>query len=131
MPPADPEAARRLLLAALADGARASGVAAGDQLVGVALVAPASEAGQPAELLWVGVAPAQRRQAIGTAVLAALVGQTDEPAAFGRLTAQVGIAERDVVDPLPADVRLAIASRMLDRAGVRASPVSSASWARS
>ena len=72
LPPADPEAARGLLLAALRDGARASGAVAGDQLVGVALILPAGD--QPDELLALGVAPGYRRQGIATALLAALTG---------------------------------------------------------
>jgi len=57
LPLAEPEAARRLLLAAIRDGARATGALAGDQLVGIALSTPVGGPGGPAELLWAGVSP--------------------------------------------------------------------------
>jgi acetoin utilization protein AcuC len=108
MPPADPDAARQLLLAAILDGARISGAAVGNQLVGVAVAAPAADGAW--ELLWVGVAPDHRRQDMASALLAALTRQP--------LTARVGVAERDVVDPLPIADRLAIADRLLGRHGI-------------
>jgi acetoin utilization protein AcuC len=110
MPPADTRAARELLLAAIRDGARVSGAMAGDQLVGVAVVGPDAGPGRTAELLWVGVAPDHRRQGIATSLVTAL---GDRP-----LTARVGVAERDVVDPLPIADRLSIADRLLRRHGV-------------
>jgi ribosomal protein S18 acetylase RimI-like enzyme len=106
LPPADPEAARGLLLAALRDGARASGAVAGDQLVGAALILPAGD--QPDELLALGVAPGYRRQGIATALLAALTGS-------GRpVEAHFGVAERDVVEPLSLADRVAIGQRLLN-----------------
>jgi acetoin utilization protein AcuC len=108
MPPADPDAARQLLLAAILDGARVSGAVVGNQLVGVAVAAPAADGAW--ELLWVGVAPDHRRQDMASALLAALTRQP--------LTARVGVAERDVVDPLPIADRLAIADRLLGRHGI-------------
>jgi acetoin utilization protein AcuC len=110
MPPADVWAARELLLAAIRDGARVSGAVAGDQLVGVAVVARDAGPDLTAELLWVGVAPDHHRQGIATRLVKAL---GDRP-----LTARIGVAERDVEDPLPIADRLAIADRLLRRNGV-------------
>jgi acetoin utilization protein AcuC len=110
MPPADPVVARQLLLAALLGGARVSGAFAGDRLVGVAIAAVGTAAQSAMELLWVGVAPDHRQQGIATALVAAF---GDRP-----LTYHLGVAERDVVDPLPVVDRLAIAERLLRRHGV-------------
>jgi acetoin utilization protein AcuC len=117
LPPADPSAARAMLIAALGDGARAAGAVLGDQLVGVALAGPADEADRPVELLWIGVAPGHRRQGIATVLLLALIGGPSGAAEGARLIAGLGIAERDVVGPLPLDQRQAIAGRLLDKAG--------------
>jgi acetoin utilization protein AcuC len=101
-----------ILLAALRAGCRASGSVIGDALVGVALVLPSGDPDQPDELITLGVAPDYRRQGIATALLGALAGS-------GRpLVARVGVAERDVVDPLPITDRLAIADRLLARPGM-------------
>ena len=109
MPPADPAAARQLLHTAIRDGARATGAVAGDRLVGVALVLPARDGDQPDELIALGVAPGFRRRGIATALLAAARG-------YGRpVEASVGVAERDVVEPLPGADRVAIAQHLLDR----------------
>jgi len=115
LPPADPDAARQLLLAAIVDGARVSGAVAGDRLVGVAIAGAGAAPESAAEILWVGVAPDHRREGIGTALTAALVAS----AGRGRpLEAHVGVAERDVVDPLPTADRVSIADRLLGRHGV-------------
>jgi acetoin utilization protein AcuC len=108
MPPADPGAARLLLLAAILDGARVSGAVAGDQVIAVAVAAPAADGAS--ELLWVGVAPDHRRQGTASALVAALAGRP--------LASQLGVAERDVVDPLPIADRLSIADRLVGRHGV-------------
>jgi acetoin utilization protein AcuC len=131
MPPANPTAAHALLLAALRGGCLATGAILGDQLVGIALAAPAANGNDPAELLWIGVAPAHRRQGIGAALLAALAGSTEGPAEIGRLIAWVGIAERDAIDPQPLDERLAITARLLGRADLRPTSASGAGSARS
>jgi acetoin utilization protein AcuC len=122
MPPADPEAARQLLVAALRDGARVAGAVSGDQLAGVAVAGPGSAADDPAEVLWVGVAPAHRRHGLGTALVKAL---GDRP-----LGARLGVAARDVVDPLPLGQRHRIAARILEGAGFRAGPGGGATWSR-
>jgi GNAT superfamily N-acetyltransferase len=130
LPPADPESARRLLAAALQGGARASGAVAGDQLVGVALSAPGAGQGDPTDVLWIGVAPGNRRRGLGTALVAALVAGPDASATRTRYAARLGVAERDVVEPLPFDDRLAIAARVLARSGFRADPRGGGSWSR-
>ncbi len=117
MPPADPRAARQILLAALRDGARASGAVLGDHLVGLVVSASGADEGGAAELLWVGVAPAHRQQGVASALLAADLGSGSEGREPARWTARVGVAERDVIDPLPLDERLEIANRLLGRAG--------------
>ncbi len=117
LPPADPELGRAILLAALLAGARAAGAIVGERLVGVALVTPSGDGGRHAELLSIGVAADHRRQGIATALLSSLVAARIDGAGSGRLIARVGVAERDVVDPLPLDQRLAIAGRLLGRAG--------------
>ena len=70
------------------------------------------------ELLAVGVAPAFRRQGLAGRLLA-------EHVVPGTL-ANVTLAERDVVDPLPRDVRAAIARRLLEGAGFELGPVEGA-----
>ena len=120
LPPADPRAARQLLLAALRDGARASGAVVGEHLVGVAVSAAGPDSGGAVELLWVGVAPAHRRQGVASALLAAALGAQPADQVHGPWTARIGVAERDVVEPLPLDERFAIAGRLYDKAGFMA-----------
>ena len=116
LPPFDAREARRLLQAALRDGARVCAAVAGHRLVGLAISATATADGQPAEMLWLGVAPAHRRRGIGTALLGGL--------AEGRsLRARPGLGDRDVVGPPSPAERSSIVHRMLDRAGVEAGPV--------
>lgn len=130
IPPFDPADGRALLEAALADGARVVAAVAGDVIVGAA-VATRSSTGRSStddastragteSLLAVGVAPAWRGGGLGVALLRAL--------AHGRppgvsMEAQVGVAERDVVEPADAGDRIAVARRLLEGAGfaVRAS----------
>ena len=112
--PFDPGDGRSLLGGALADGARVMTAVAGSTIVGVAVAAPA--AGEPGteSLLALGVAPAWRRAGLATALLRALVeGRPGET----RLEARVGVAERDVVEPLPVETRLSVARRLLERSG--------------
>ena len=106
--PFDPVAAQAILVAAARDGARVVGAVAGSSLVGVAV------ADATGELLALGVAPSFRRQGLGTALLRALVD--GRPGGSG-MTAEVGVAERDWVEPLDVEVRRDVARRLLTGAG--------------
>jgi GNAT superfamily N-acetyltransferase len=110
--PFDPVVGREILLAVLRAGCRASGAVMGDALAGVALVLPSGDPGLPDELIALGVAPDYRREGIATALLDSLAG-SDRP-----IVARPGVAERDVVDPLPLAARLAVADRLLSRPGL-------------
>jgi GNAT superfamily N-acetyltransferase len=100
--PADPAAGHALLTSALASGdARAVAGVVDDVIVGLGLVADG-------RLLALGVAPEHRRAGLATALLARLT--PDE--------ATVTVAERDPIDPLPHAERVAIARRLLERAGL-------------
>jgi acetoin utilization protein AcuC len=139
MAPADPRQGEALLEEALRDGAAAAGAVAGEWLVGVAIAAPGAadgRAGTPGlaggaeregrvardeggaavdELLALGVAPDWRRRGVATALVRALAGLEDHR---GRvLVALHTTAERDPIDPLPRDVRAAVANRLLSAAG--------------
>ena len=117
--PADPAAARSLLVAAARDGARIMGAISGSTLVGVAVLWPArpnpSDLIPVWELLALGVAPAFRGRGIGTALLSAAV----DAVAGDPVVAGTGVAERDVFDPLPVETRTVIARRLFDRGGFR------------
>jgi GNAT superfamily N-acetyltransferase len=118
-----PAAAHALLAAAAADGARVVGAIAGSTLVGVAVAAPAGPAGpRPTEaLLAVGVAPGHRRRGLGGALLRSLAeGRTAGTA----MTATIGVAERDVVEPLDVETRRDVARRLLASAGFEPRAVS-------
>jgi GNAT superfamily N-acetyltransferase len=87
----------------------------GSSLVGVAL------ADRTGELLALGVAPAFRRQGLGSALRKALVA--GRPAGSA-MTAQVGVAERDWVEPLDVETRREIVRRLLTVAGFELRAVS-------
>jgi ribosomal protein S18 acetylase RimI-like enzyme len=106
--PFDPVAARSLLVAAARDGARVVGAVAGSSLVGVAVADPNGT------ILALGVAPSFRRGGLATALLRTLVD--GRPAGAG-MTAEVGVAERDWVEPLDVEVRRDVARRLLTGAG--------------
>jgi acetoin utilization protein AcuC len=100
--PADPAAGHALLTGALASGdARAVAGVVDDVIVGLALVADG-------RLLALGVAPEHRRAGLAAALLERLAPRE----------ATVTVAERDPVDPLPHVDRMAIARRLLERAGL-------------
>jgi len=90
------------------------GAMAGGGLVGVAIAGPVGDGGD-VQLLAIGVAPEWRRRGIGSALLRGLVAL---PEAHGRaLTATVGPAERDVLDPWPIEERMSAARGLLGPAG--------------
>ena len=120
--PFDPADGRTLLAAALHDGARVAAAVAGEVVVGVAVVAPAAgertaDQGRPAaveSLLAVGVAPGRRGAGLAHALLGALVATRPPGVA---LDAEIGAAERDVVEPADVETRRATARRLLEGAG--------------
>jgi ribosomal protein S18 acetylase RimI-like enzyme len=69
--------------------------------------------GESEELLALGVEPAHRRQRLGGKLLEA------HASADRASTAEVTLAERDVLEPLDRAVRASIARRLLERAGYR------------
>jgi acetoin utilization protein AcuC len=112
IPPFDAAEGLLLLRRAVEAGAWLVGAVAGETVVGVALadVGPARE--PEAMLCALGVAPAYRRRGLGTRLLDELLRLVPDP-----ITAMVSVAERDPAEPLPGDLRRAIATRMLERAG--------------
>ena len=69
------------------------------------------------ELLWVGVAPAHRQHGLASALLAAQLESGSEGGKPTRWTVRVGVAERDVIEPLPLELRQSIAGRLFGKAG--------------
>jgi GNAT superfamily N-acetyltransferase len=95
-------------------------------IVGAAVLTPArphpSEVIPPWEVAALGIAPAVRGRRLGSALLqTAVAGVKGDP-----VTATIGVAERDPVDPLPVETRTAIARRLLDQAGFRVRPAEGA-----
>ena len=113
--PFDPGAVHAILVAAAHDGARVVGAVVGSSLVGAAVADPAGE------VLALGVAPSFRRQGLGAALLRALV---DGRSPGSSMTAQVGVAERDWVEPLDVETRRDVARRLLTGAGFEIRAVS-------
>lgn len=119
--PLETHAAHELIAAALAanDGVGVTAAVEGTLVVGLALsAAPAAWAGER-RLLALGVAPAARRQGLGTRLLATHIAGLrpgDNP-----LTALVTAAERDPVEPLSRPDRSAIARSILGHAGFEVS----------
>jgi GNAT superfamily N-acetyltransferase len=99
--PFEASSAHAILTAALAQGAHVAAAVAGSTVVGVAVTGPDDA------LLALGVAPGHRRAGLGTALLHASTART----------AEVTVAERDPVDPLPHAVRAQVARRVLEAAG--------------
>ena len=115
--PANPGTAHDLIAAGLLSGypARVTAAVVGSSVVGLALSAPADPREGAMELLALGVAPSFRRRGLAGQLLADHV--------IPRTLATVTMAERDVFDPLPRDVRATIARRLLERAGFEMVPV--------
>jgi acetoin utilization protein AcuC len=119
--PFDPVDGIALLRAAMADDARVVAALVGEVIVGLAVAAPSATEPAVESVLAVGVAPAHRGFGLGRALLAALVeGRPPRTT----LEARVGVAERDVVEPLDVRVRLDIARRLLAGSGFQSRPAS-------
>lgn len=116
--PFRPVDASAVIAAALADGAHVSAAVVGSVVVGLAISSAGHGDRGPAELLALGVAPAYRRQGLAGRLLADHV--------VPGTTAEVTLAERDVIDPLDRDTRALIAGRLLSRAGFRVEPADAA-----
>jgi ribosomal protein S18 acetylase RimI-like enzyme len=119
VPPARAADAHALIAAALRSGATVSAaIAGGATAVALAVTAPdfGLDAGPDGdELLALGVAPAWRRRGLGGRLLRTHVAARGS----GRpLRATVGVAERDVVEPLDRALRIDIARRLLSAAGM-------------
>lgn len=108
IPPFDPIDGHAILAAGLRAGTRVVGAVAGSTLVGAAVADAAGE------VLAFGVAPSFRRQGLGAALLRKLV---DGRPAGTAMTAQVGVAERDWVEPIDVETRRDVARRLLTGAG--------------
>jgi acetoin utilization protein AcuC len=119
--PFDPADSLALVRSAVLDRARVVAAVVGEVIVGLAVAAPSATEPAVESLLVVGVAPAHRQAGIGRALLAALVEGCPPRTA---IEARVGVAERDVVEPLDVRVRLDIARRLLVGAGFRRQPAS-------
>jgi ribosomal protein S18 acetylase RimI-like enzyme len=106
--PADPALAHAIVAAALDDGALVTAAVLGTAVVGLVVV------DRPGgELLALGVAPGQRRTGLARDLLAVERARPDGSAA----SAEVTLAERDVVEPLDRSVRASLARRLLEGAG--------------
>jgi acetoin utilization protein AcuC len=117
--PFDVADASALLRHAAEGGARVMGALAGDVIVGVAVTAPVDDADE--QLLAVGVAPGFRGDGLGAGLLRRLVEGRPRGST---MRATVGVAERDVIEPLDVALRIEIATRLLRGAGFELVPVS-------
>ena len=115
IPPFDPLDSHAILAAGLRAGTRVVGAVAGSTLVGAAVADGAGE------VLALGVAPSFRRQGLASALLRTLVG--GRPAGTA-MSAEVGVAERDWMEPLDVELRRDIARRLLTGAGFELRAVS-------
>jgi acetoin utilization protein AcuC len=132
--PHDPLSAHALISAALRDrDVRVTAAIADGTVVGAAVSAAAAlgdatgDVGETRSLLAVGVAPAWRGHGLARALLAAhlegVEGVEGVEGADGAVwVAEVTLAERDVVAPLPRAMRAAAARRLLEGAGFRLEP---------
>lgn len=111
--PADPVLAHAILAAALDDGVLVTAAVQGTTVVGLAVV------DRPGgDLLALGVAPGWRRGGLAARLLAVERARPDGAAS----TAEITMAERDVVDPVDRSLRASIARRLLEDAGFAVVP---------
>jgi hypothetical protein len=120
--PLDAMAGHRLVARALTSAAEdlpiVTAAVAGGSVIGLAISIREPQR-DVRRLLALGVAPASRRRGLASAILAAHVGELDRQRELGGVEATVTRAERDVVDPLPGELRASIARRLLGAAGFR------------
>jgi acetoin utilization protein AcuC len=111
--PADPAAAHELIAMFLGSEHKVvvNAAVVGSSVVGLAVFGPVDWRDDARDLLAIGVAPTYRRQGMATRLLR----EYDGSGVFAWLS----VAERDVVDPLPRDLRAAIARKMLAGAGFK------------
>jgi acetoin utilization protein AcuC len=114
IPPAAPADGHAIVAGALADGARVSAAVRGSSVVGLVVSRDADDAART-DVLALGVAPADRRHGLATAMIRAHLegmrpGDVD-------VAAEVTVAERDPYDPLDRRERMSIARRLLEGAG--------------
>jgi len=113
MSPAHPTAAKTLLMAAIARDASATVAVAGGTAVGVVVSIPGGAGHRT--ILAIGVAPGHRRRGIGREVLLRHVAAHVETSAW---EVEITVAERDWIEPVPHDERLAVAESLLAGAGM-------------
>ena len=104
--PIDPAAAHGIVAVAISQGANVVAAVTGRLAVGLAVAGPDDA------LLALGVAPDHRRTGLATAMLRASHART----------AELTVAERDPVDPLPHAIRAQIGRTVLEATGFRISP---------
>lgn len=123
IPPLDAATGRAILVAAVREGgARASAAIAGDRIVGLVVSVESPAARSPGSgIVAVGVAPAARGQGLAGRLLAAHLASLPSGAT---VAAEITVAERDPVDPLPVEERRATADALFARAGFRSVPSS-------
>ena len=114
MAPAAPADGHGLVAAALRGGARVTAALRGTLVVGLVLSRHADLEAR-ADLLAVGVAPADRRAGLATRMLREHV-EGMRPGDV-EVVAEVTVAERDAVEPLDVRERVSIARRLLTSAG--------------
>jgi ribosomal protein S18 acetylase RimI-like enzyme len=120
--PAEAHALIATLLEAPEPG-QVSAAVVGSTVVGLAVSGPGDARDGSRELLALGVAPEYRRQGLATALLGAhIAGGSSGSSSSSGSFAVVTLAERDVVDPLPRQLRASIARGLLERAGYRVEP---------
>ena len=112
--PLDPDAGHALVAAALRDYAGVTAAVEGTTVIGAVVTRPADD-GSRHELLALGVAPDWRRRGLATRLLQAHVDAMRP--GENTVVAAVTVAERDPVEPLAADVRRTVATRVLEGAG--------------
>lgn len=110
--PFDPSAGHAIVEAALADGALVTAAVQDTAVVGLVVVDGRRE------LLALGVAPGWRGNGLARALLDAERSRADGTA----MSAEISMAERDVVEPLDRSQRASIARRLFEGAGFRVVP---------